>query len=331
MMTIHSQLLFLLLPPDVYIWLAALLLFLLSAGCYCWGHRLWRRCRRVPVVLLGLFVVACWYVLLYGTFVGIARLEVRQVEFASADLPAAFDGYRIVQFSDVHLGTYTGWRQSLLTRAVDSIKAQKGDMIVFTGDLQNSVPDEIQPYKALLSSMKAPDGVYTVLGNHDYAEYFNGTDFEKGANCGLTRTLEMEMGWILLANWRRIIRRGTDSLVVAGMENDGEGRFPQLGRTRNALYGLRRNSFVVMLEHDPTSWRRKILPHTHCQLTLSGHTHGGQFELFGWSPANLRYRESFGFYQAGSRAIYVSSGLGGVIPFRFGVPPEIVVITLRKK
>lgn len=330
-MTIHSQLLFLLLPPDAYLWLTAALLLLLTACCCLWARRLWRRSRRLLPTVLCLLVVACWYVLLYGTFVGFGRLEIRHVEFASADLPAAFDGYRIVQFSDAHVGTYTGWRQPILARAIDSIKAQRGDMIVFTGDLQNACPDELPPHMPLLSSLKAPDGVYTVLGNHDYADYFQGTDFEKDANCGRTRSYEMEMGWTLLANWRRIIRRGADSIVVAGMENDGEGRFPQLGRTQNALYGLNRSSFVVMLEHDPTSWHRKILPHTHCQLTLSGHTHGGQFQLFGWSPAALRYREWYGLYQAGPRAMYVSSGLGGVVPFRFGVSPEIVVITLRTK
>lgn len=330
-MSIHSQLLFLLLPPDAYLWLTAALLLLLTACCSLWARRLWRRSRRLLPTVLSLLVVACWYVLLYGTFVGFGRLEIRHVEFASADLPAAFDGYRIVQFSDAHVGTYTGWRQPILARAIDSIKAQRGDMIVFTGDLQNACPDELTPHMPLLSSLKAPDGVYTVLGNHDYADYFQGTDFEKDANCGRTRSYEMEMGWTLLANWRRIIRRGADSIVVAGMENDGEGRFPQLGDIPMTLQGVGKDAFIVMLQHDPTAWRRKILPQCHAQLTLSGHTHAAQFELFGWSPVALKYREYDGTYYQGDRAIHVSKGVGGVIPFRFGATGEIVVIKLKKK
>ena len=142
---------------------------------------------------------------------------------------------------------------------------------------------------------------------------------------------EDDLGWYLLNNGYHRIRRGEENIVIAGMENDGEGRFPQLGNITSALIGLNRQSFVIMLEHDPTSWRRKILPHSHCQLTLSGHTHGGQFSLFGLSPAMFSYREHYGMYYAGDRALNVTSGLGGVVPFRFGTPPEIVVITLKKK
>ena len=330
-MTIHPILLLLLLPPDAYLWIGAALLAVLTAVCAVWARRLWRRSRRLWAAVLGLALLCCWYMFLYGSLVGVRGLAVRHVEFVSADLPAAFDGYRIVQFSDAHVGSFTGWRQPLLARAVDSINAQHADLIAFTGDLQNVSPDELQPHLKLLSTLRARDGVCSVLGNHDYAEYFQGSDFDKAANCGLTRTLQLEMGWRLLANSHRIIRRGGDSLVVAGMENDGEGRFPQLGRISSALYGLRRDCFVVMLEHDPTSWRRKILPHSHCQLTLSGHSHGGQFRLFGWSPASMRYAEWSGLYRAADRALYVSSGLGGVIPFRFGVTPEIVVITLKSR
>ena len=115
------------------------------------------------------------------------------------------------------------------------------------------------------------------------------------------------------------------------MANDGDGRFPQLGNHNQALWGISRDEFVVMLEHDPSSWRRRILPHTHVQLTLSGHTHGGQINILGWSPARLRCRECQGLYQGGGRALYVSRGIGGVVPFRLNCPAEITVITLRKK
>jgi predicted MPP superfamily phosphohydrolase len=138
------------------------------------------------------------------------------------------------------------------------------------------------------------------------------------------------MGWKLLNNSRILVERDSQRIVIAGMENDGEGRFPQLGNVNRALWGVSRDDFVVMLEHDPTSWRRKILPHSHTQLTLSGHTHGGQFSILGWSPASLAFHETYGLYKLNGRYLYVTSGLSGVVPFRFGIPAEIAVITLRK-
>ena len=302
-----TNLLMVLLDPDTYIWIAALVLALLTVGVLLLcrrSRRWWLRASCVLAVLLG------WFVLLYGVFVGTRQLEVRHVEFASKDLPASFDGYRIVQFSDAHLGTLTGWREELLVRAIDSINAQKPDLIVFTGDLQNKYPEEIEERTKLLARLKAKDGICSVLGNHDYPEYSERDEFHRAADFGSTCTAEKDLGWHLLDNSWYCFRRNGEAIYIAGMENDGEGRFPQLGSLSSALIGLNRQSFVIMLEHDPSSWRRKILPHSHCQLTLSGHTHGGQFSLLGLSPAMFR---------------------SGVVPFRFGTPPEIVVITLKKK
>lgn len=278
---------------------------------------------------MSLGVVAAYC---YGTIIGFGELQVRHLELSFSDLPREFDGYKMVQFSDVHAGTYTGTRVKILQRAVDSINAQHADAVVFTGDLQNKKAVEIAPLKQLLQSIKAPDGVYSVLGNHDYTEYVGTEDpYEQVELMAQTVNMEKELGWKLLTNSRQRLRRGSATLVIAGMENDGEGRFPQHGDITSTLYGVARNEFVVMLEHDPSSWRRKILPHCHAQLTLSGHTHGGQLSIFGWSLARLRYREYSGLYQAGERKLYVSNGLGGVVPFRLGMPAEIVVITLRKK
>ena len=290
--------------------------------------RLKGRWPRFLVWVLPVVVVLVW---LYGYSVGFRQFEVRHVELSFDDLPEAFDGYRIVQWSDAHVGTLTGSRQPILQRCVDSINAQHADMVAFVGDMQNMRPEELEPHLKLLGSIKARDGVFSVLGNHDYAEYVSDDDFQKNQNVGKTITLQEDMGWKLLRNTFFYVHRGQDSIVVSGMENDGEGRFPQLGNVHAALYGLQRSSFVVMLEHDPTSWRRKILPHSHVQLTLSGHTHAGQMRLFGWSPAALRYHEYDGLYEQGNRKLYVTKGLGGVVPFRLGVPGEIAVITLRVK
>ncbi len=298
-----------------------------------WGVKSLLHHRRNYGNAVGLVVVALvWYVLLYGVSVGFARLNVRRVVYTSPDLPAAFDGYRIVHFSDAHVGTYGRKPSRLLARAVDSINAEYPDMVVFTGDLQNMQPGEVYPHERTLARLHARDGVFSVMGNHDYALYINAADSVKAANERAMRESQRRMGWTLLDNDHRVICRGADSIVVAGMENDGDGRhFPQRGDIGRTLRGVADGSFVVMLEHDPTSWRRKILPGSGAQLTLSGHTHAMQFSLFGWSPSSLIYSEWGGVFCEGGRAINVSTGLGGFIPFRFGVPGEIVVITLKRK
>ena len=280
---------------------------------------------------LGLACVIIALVI-YGMTFGFSQINVRQVEFVSKDLPEAFDGYRIVQFSDAHVATFDGWLDDMVPQIVDSINNQKADMIVFTGDLQNLRPDELAPKVAQLRQLHAPDGVYSILGNHDYATYLDCDEATKKKNDQKTQQLERQMNWTLLMNEHRIIRRDSDSIVIAGMENWGvQKRMPRNGDVRKTMKGISPKSFTVMLQHDPNAWRAKILPECNAQLTLSGHTHGGQFSLFGWNPANFTYSECFGTYYEGDRAICVSSGLGGLIPFRLGQPGEIVVITLKKK
>ena len=304
--------------------------------CHALGltlSRWWSKGPAAGVAAGSVAAIATVCAVLYGTFKGFYDFEVVHVELSFSDLPKSFDGYRIVHWSDAHVGTYTGPRQSILKRAVDSINAQRADMVVFTGDLQNVSPEEIEPHRELLSSISATDGVFSVLGNHDYPVYSGADDFERYADFGRRSSMDEELGWTLLSNGHRSVRRGSDHIVIAGMENDGPGtpRSPQLGDIQLALWGVSRDEFVVMLEHDPTSWRRNILPHSHAQLTLSGHTHAAQLSLLGWSPASLLYKEAWGLYRIGERAIYVSKGLGGVLPFRLGAPGEIVVITLRAK
>ena len=321
--------LIILLQPDYYIYIGWGILLLLSvvALLICWKvKRRWvRLITTVPLLL-------AWYMFIYGTYVGFYKFEVKRVELAFDDLPPAFDGYKIVQWSDAHVGTMTGRREQILRRAIDSINAQKADMVVFTGDLQNKRSEEITPFKELLGSIKAKDGVFSVLGNHDYPmNYSNDEDlFDLYADFGRRCSIDEELGWRLLSNEHVTVRRGDQHIVVAGMENDGKGRFPDLGDVQNTLWGVSRDEFVVMLEHDPTAWRRKILPHSHTQLTLSGHTHAMQFALFGLSPVSLKYKEAWGLYSIGQRRIYVTKGLGGVVPIRFGTPGEIVVITLKR-
>ena len=287
--------------------------------------------------------IACtlsiWGLVLYGPLVGYQQLEVHRYDYVSADLPQAFDGYRIVQFSDAHVGTMTGSRQWLMQRAVDSINALQPDLIVFTGDLQNLHPDELSLHMAVLRQLHAKDGVYSILGNHDYPTYLDCDEATKASLVQQTIQLERKLGWRLLLNEHSIVRRDSDSIIIAGMENWGSvKRMPRKGDVQKTLAGISQkltaNSqkpFILMLQHDPSAWDEKILPECQAQLTLSGHTHGGQFEFLGWSPASLSYKEWGGWTYKDGRAMFVSTGLGALIPFRLGMPGEIVQITLKVK
>ena len=297
-----------------------------------WAHCRFHHTKNNWANLVGLVLalVVDAYVI-YGATIGFKKFEVRHEDYYSADLPAAFDGYKIVHFSDAHVGTYGTVYASVLEKAIDSINAQQADMVVFTGDLQNMEPKEIYPFMPTLSRITAKDGVFSVLGNHDYSGYIKADRNTKIANERELISLERQMGWDLLLNGNCVIRRGNDSIVIAGMENDGGKRFPQKGDVKRTIAGIKGNAFVIMLEHDPTSWRKKILPQSNAQLTLSGHTHAGQMAVFGHSPAEINYKEWFGMYHEGNRAINVTAGMGGFIPFRLGVSNEIVVITLHRK
>lgn len=299
-----------------------------------------RKCKKHPKAkphnygnLMGtLSVPAVWFVLFWGTFVGFNKLEVNHQTYVSEKVPEAFDGYRIVLFSDAHVGSYLKHNSWLLQRAVDSINAQKPDIILFVGDLQNIQPTELYPHIDVLEKLKAKDGVYSVLGNHDYAEYIGADEAMKVANCRETVSLERQMGWNVLLNEHGTIERGKDHMILAGMENDGDGkRFPQKGDVDKTLENVTSDDFILMMEHDPSAWRRKIVTDGRAQLTLSGHTHKMQFSIFGWCPLSLTGKEYNGWYKEGEQQLFVTAGLGGLIPFRFGATGEIVVLTLRRE
>ena len=321
---------------NVYLFLVGLLITPKCLFAICsaigWGvKKMIRRKANYGNIVGVVMVVLNWYVLFYGSFVGFDQITVREMTYESAELPESFDGYRIVQFSDAHVGTYIGGREHLLRAVVDTINAQSPDMVVFAGDLQNREPQEIRPFVDVLWGIKAKDGVFSVIGNHDYSDYIEATPDIKAENEKETRELERKMGWRLLVNEHEVVRRGADSIVIAGLDNDGDGKkFPQRGDVRKALEGVSDSAFVVMAEHDPTCWRRKILPESRAQLTLSGHTHAMQFMIGNWSPASFVYKEWGGVFYEGARALIVSTGIGGFIPFRFGVPGEIIVVTMRR-
>ena len=276
------------------------------------------------------FAAGAIYIIMYGFIVGFGKLEVKHLDLYFDDLPEAFEGYRIVHFSDAHVGSFQYDKKSILQRDIDSINAQKADMVVFTGDIQNMQPDELLPVMPLLSKVKAKDGVYSVLGNHDYSIYIDATEDVKKANIKATVDRELQMGWTVLRNDNRVIRRNADSLVIAGEENGGRKPSPKLADLEKSLHGVGKGAFIVMLQHDPNVWQEKIVPDGRVQLTLSGHTHAGQVSVFGLRFTQLTAHNDYGLYNQGLQQLYVTSGLGGVVAMRFGATAEIAVITLHK-
>ena len=172
--------------------------------------------------------------------------------------------------------------------------------MVFTGDLQNMLPDELRHYGRELSSLKAKDGVFSVLGNHDYSLYVKADTSVSNANERRLIALERGYGWTLLMNEHRVIRRGSDSIVIAGEENGGKAPFPKKSDLKKTLAGVSSDAFIVLLQHDPSAWRRYILPCSDVRLTLSGHTHGGQISMFGYRPTQLSGTEDSGLYREGN-------------------------------
>lgn len=272
------------------------------------------------------FIMVCMFI--YGLTIGPREFQVVRQDLSFSDLPRSFDGYKIVLFSDAHVGSFDRFRNKLLKRDFDSINAQKPDLVVFAGDLQNTQPSDLYGHKKVLSGIRAKDGVISVLGNHDYSRYTGYSEYAKRRNECRTIAMEHSFGWKLLRNEHIVLRRGADSIIVAGEENGGKPKRDNLQKT---LEGIVPGSFIILVQHDPTVWDRDILPHSHVQLTLSGHTHGGQVSLFGLRPTQLVYPEDYGLYSNHSRYLYVSGGIGGVVPFRLNMKPEINIITLHRK
>ena len=272
----------------------------------------------------------------WGAIVTPGKIEVKEVELAFDNLPDAFDGYRIVQWSDAHLGTYNG-RTAIVERQINTINDLHPDMICFTGDLVSRKTDEALPYRDLLAKLRAPDGVFSVLGNHDYDNYVRWDDEQvKLADRKALCDMQQVVGWRLLNDDYAIIKRGGDQIVVIGTENYGDHPFEKRGNLARAYSGLRDNNFKIELQHNPYAWRANTLPNSNIDLMLAGHTHAWQILLklgdWQWSPACLRYPEWGGAYREGNQQLYVNIGTGMVgPPMRIGATPEITVITLKKK
>jgi len=275
----------------------------------------------------------------YGFFFGWRRIVVRKAVCESELLPQSFDGYRILQLSDLHIGTFLK-NKSFIRKLVNVVNEQHADLIVFTGDLVNVRADEVRPFVSDLSKMVSKDGVLSVMGNHDYCEYGQDHSEEyKKRNQNVLHYFERKMGWRLLDNEHVTIGRLrqangeniSESIAVIGVENISKPPFPDYGNLAVAMGELPKGMFKVLLSHDPSHWRRGVLHKTDIALTLSGHTHAGQLKIGKFSPSKWAYNEWGGKYTEGNSMLYVSTGVGGTVPFRFGAWPEINIITLKHK
>lgn len=279
--------------------------------------------------------VVTFFVMWWGALFNRFNIDEREVEIEIPGLPEAFDGYRIVQFSDIHVGTY-GTDTTFVSRLVDVINATKPDMIVFTGDIVNRHTDELPPFVKPLSRLDAPDGVYSVLGNHDYGDYMEWPSAEaKAENMREMIRLQHDMGWHLLLNDNVMIRRDNDSIAIVGVENIGDPPFKVYGSLSAAYPAIGDDVTKILLTHNPAHWTDSIAGKSDVNvgLSLSGHTHAMQIELAGFSPACFRYNTWGGKYtdETESHTLYVNIGAGAVgLPMRIGATPEITVLTLRK-
>lgn len=282
-------------------------------------------------VLSVVTFVALWW----GALVNRFNIDVNDVEIEIAGLPDGFDGYRIVQFSDIHVGTF-GNDTTFVSTFVDRINALNPDLIVFTGDIVNSKTIELPPFVAPLSRLNAPDGVYSILGNHDYGDYSEWPSAEaKKGNLELMKKLQADMGWHLLLNETVMLRQDGDSIALIGVENIGDPPFKVYGSLSKAYPQLSDSVSKILLTHNPAHWTDSISGNADMRvpLSLSGHTHAMQLEILGWSPAKYRYPTWGGLYNDSDKQhqLYVNIGGGTVgFPARVGATPEITLITLKK-
>lgn len=271
--------------------------------------------------------------LMYG-FNNKYRYQVNRLKLVFDNLPASFKGLKIVHISDIHSGSFTD-RQAV-EKGIDKIMEQQPDLILFTGDLVNDRATEMEEYKQVFSRLKAPMGVYSTLGNHDYGDYVHWESAAvKTANLESLKAIHGEMGWRLLMNEHVVLEKEGQQIALLGIENwSARGNFPKYGKMEEAHGGTGQYPFKILLSHDPSHWDAEVLhKYKDVDLMLAGHTHGMQFGLeipgFKWSPVQYMYKQWAGLYEANKQRLYVNRGFGFIgYPGRVGILPEITVLEL---
>ena len=289
------------------------------------------------IPLVGVFFgFLPFFVIVYAVFRAVYRFKVHQVVVKSDLLPQNFNGLRIVQISDLHLGSFN-YRYHILHRAINTINSLKPDFIFFTGDLVNNYAWELNGWEDVLKSLTAQQGKYSVLGNHDYGDYSKWeSEEERNSNFADIKDFHAQIGFKLLLNEAECIENKGDKIAIVGVENWGNPPFKQYGDLQQSLQGVEDVGFKILLSHDPSHWSEEVVSKTNIALTLSGHTHGMQAGINiknkEWSPIKYKYKHWAGLYRLGHQFLYVSRGLGWMgFPGRLGMRPEITFIELEKE
>jgi len=273
--------------------------------------------------------------LTWGIVSGAYDYQIRRQKLYLPNLPAAFHGLEIAQISDVHSGSF--YNKKAVLGGVEMLLGQKPDLIFFTGDLVNNIAPEMRDYQDIFAKLHADLGVFSVLGNHDYGDYYYGKEdsAEKRKNLQDVKDVHQVMGWDLLLDQNRILKVDNEELAIVGVENWGTGRFPKHGNLQKALLGTEDQAVKLLLSHDPSHWRAQVLD-TDVDVMFAGHTHGMQFgvrgEHYQWSPAKYVYNEWAGLYtEKDNKQLYVNVGYGFLgYPGRVGILPEITIFELVK-
>ncbi|MEO6188522.1 MAG: metallophosphoesterase [Ginsengibacter sp.] len=270
--------------------------------------------------------------LLYG-FSNKYNYQVRKVKLSFPNLPESFKGLKVVHFSDVHSGSFTNKRAVM--HGVEKMMAQNADVIIFSGDLVNNEATEMKDYMDVFSQVKAPLGVYSTFGNHDYGDYVTWPidGISKEQNLKDLAEIHASLGWKLLMNEHVVLKKNEDEIAIIGVENwSNKARFPKHGNLKKAHAGAGKYSFKILVSHDPSHWDAQVRPgFSDIDLMLAGHTHGMQFGIdipgFKWSPVQYMYEEWAGLYENGKQKLYVNRGFGFIgYPGRVGILPEITVL-----
>ncbi len=272
----------------------------------------------------------------FGIIHGRYHYKVTNHVLKFSNLPAAFNGFRVVQISDWHIGSYYG-KPKKIADAVHRINDLKPDLILFTGDLVNNVSTELDEFIPELMELKAKYGIYSVLGNHDYGDYVRWESAEaRQENLNRLMKIQQDIGFKLLNNETISIEKEGQKINVIGVENWGLPPFPQHGNLDSAMYGADSSTFKILMSHDPSHWDAEVKSKTNIDLTLSGHTHGMQFGFIlknlKWSPVKLKYPKWAGLYENGNQKLYVNVGIGYIgFPGRVGIRPEIALFEFHKE
>lgn len=291
--------------------------------------------RRAFLTQTGIVLAAIPFgTFLYGITKGKYDFKVRKKVLEFPDLPHSFSGLKIVQISDMHLGSF-GQDFSSVMKGIEIINSLEPDYIFFTGDMVNNYANETSGWKPYLSQLNAKYGKYSILGNHDYGDYSSWqSEKDKAENLSKLEEFHREINFTLLKNENVYLNIEGDKIALIGMENWGEGRFSKYGDIKKALEGIKDEDFQIMLSHDPSHWDAQVLNKTKVNLSLAGHTHGMQFGVnlgrFKYSPAQHRYPRWGGLYSENNQHLYVNRGFGFIgFPGRVGMPPEITLLELK--